>query len=159
MESGSRKCLRKTCPKCDATVHVKRAACSCGHAFALKRKARCYVWSEPEKKRKTDAVRKARGRSTETDEQTLQRQEQNRTCMASMRASETCEQKLQRQEQNKTRMARIRASETCEQTLQRQEQSRTRVASTRASETCEKTLQRQEQNRTRVASTRASEDY
>ena len=48
-----------------------------------------------------------------------------------MRASETCEEKLQRQEQNKTRMARISASETCEQTLQRQEQSRTRVASTR----------------------------
>ena len=44
MESGSRKCLRKTCPKCDATVHVKRAVCGCGHAFALKRKARCYVW-------------------------------------------------------------------------------------------------------------------
>ena len=54
-----------------------------------------------------------RGRSTETDQQTLQRQEQNRTRMASVRASETCEQTLQRQEQNRTRMASVRASETC----------------------------------------------
>ena len=157
MESGSRKCLRKTCSMCDATVHVKRAMCGCGHAFTLKRKARCCVCSEPEKKRKTDRVRKARGRSTETDQQTLQRQEQNRTRMASVRASETCEQTLQRQEQNRTRMASVRASETCEQTLQRQERNRKCMASVRASETCEQTLQKQEQNRTCMASVRASE--
>ena len=154
MESGSRKCLRKTCPMCDATVHVKRAMCGCGHAFTLKRKARCFVCSEPDKKRKTGRVRKARGRSTETDQQTLQRQEQNRTRMASVRASETCEQTLQRQERNRTCMASVRASETCEQTLQRQEQNRTRMASVRASETCEQTLQRQERNRKSMASTR-----
>ena len=51
--------------------------------------------------------------------------------MASVRASETCEQTLQRQEQNRTRMARVRASETCEQTLQRQERNRKCMASTR----------------------------
>ncbi len=32
-------CLRKTCPKCGAVVHAKRAVCDCGHAFACKRKA------------------------------------------------------------------------------------------------------------------------
>ena len=31
--------LRKVCPQCGITVHVKRSRCACGHAFALKRKA------------------------------------------------------------------------------------------------------------------------
>ena len=31
--------LRKVCPQCGTTVHVKRSRCACGHAFALKRKA------------------------------------------------------------------------------------------------------------------------
>ena len=44
-------CLRKMCPKCGTIVHVKRAVCSCGHAFALKRKAHCCVGSEPERER------------------------------------------------------------------------------------------------------------
>ena len=77
--------------------------------------------------------------------------------MASMRSSETQEQTLERLEQNRTRIASMRASETQEQTLERLEQNRTHVASMRASETQEQTLERLEQNRTHVASMRASE--
>ena len=156
MESVSSGKLRKACPKCGTIVHVKRAVCNCSHAFALKRKARCCVGSEPDRKRKEkDSIRKARGRSSETREQTVQRQEQQRVRMASMRASETCEETLQRREQDRVRRASMRASETCEETVQRQEQNKTRVARKRASETCKETVQRQEQNRTRMASMRA----
>ena len=42
-------------------------------------------------------------------EQTLERQEQNKMCMASMGASEMQQQTLERQEQNKIRMASMRA--------------------------------------------------
>ena len=70
-------------------------------------------------------------RASETHKQTLQRQEQDRTCTASMRASETHEQTLQRQELDRTRMASMRASETHEQTLRRQEQDRTHRANKR----------------------------
>ena len=49
--------------------------------------------------------------------------------MASMRSSETetQEQTLERLEQNRTRIASMRASETQEQTLERLEQKRTHV--------------------------------
>ena len=52
----------------------------------------------------------------------------------SMRASETCEETLHRQQQNRMYMASMRASETCEQTFHRQEQDR---VSMRASETAD----------------------
>ena len=152
--------LRKTCPKCSTVVHVKRAICCCGHAFALKRKARCCDDSEPDKamkRRKSERVRKGRERVCETLEQTLERREQNRRRMASMRASEAPEKTLERQEQSRAHMARMRASETAEKTLERQEQNRARIASMRASETAEKTQKRQEQTRARIASMRASE--
>ena len=70
-------------------------------------------------------------RASETHEQTLLRQEQDRICTANMRASETHEQTLRRQEQNRTRMASMIASETREQTLRRQEQDRTHRANKR----------------------------
>ena len=69
--------------------------------------------------------------ASETREQTLLRQEQDRICTASMSASETHEQTLRRQEQNRTRMASMIASETREQTLRRQEQDRTHRANKR----------------------------
>ena len=91
--------LRKVCPQCNTVVHVKRSVCDCGHAFASKkRKARCTAVGEPEntmKRRKAllseeellvtkerDKVRKASKRASETREQTLHRQEQNRTHLA-----------------------------------------------------------------------------
>ena len=51
-------------------------------------------------------------RALESTEDTLRRQEKNRTHMASMRGSETQEQTLERLEQNNTHMASMRASET-----------------------------------------------
>ena len=69
------------------------------------------------------------------------------------RALETVEDTLRRQAQNRTRMASMIASETHEQTLLRQEQDRICTASMRASETHEQTLRRQEQNETREQTT------
>ena len=50
-------------------------------------------------------------------EDTLQRQEKNRTRMASMRGSETKEQILERLEQNRKCMENMRASETAHEKL------------------------------------------
>ena len=97
--------LRKVCPQCNMVVHVKSSCCGCGHVFSLKRKA----WVSADKS--TGKAVKRR-RALETVEDTLRRQEQNRTRTASMRASETHEQTLRKQEQNRTRMASMRASET-----------------------------------------------
>ena len=167
MECVSSMYLRKTCPKCDTVVHVKRAACGCGHKFALKRKGRRSVENESVKRRRAveceevvmqrkdkERVRKVRERAGEMPEKTLLRRQRDRICKESMRASETCEESSERREQNRTRMMRTRASEMCEETTERREQNRTRMMSTRASETCE---ERREQNRTRTMSTRASE--
>ena len=87
MESVRSMRLKKTCPKCGAVVHEKRAVCDCGHAFARKRKARCSDDCEPKKRRKAfeceevmvqrkekDRVRKAKERTRETREQTLLRE-------------------------------------------------------------------------------------
>ncbi len=100
MESVRSMRLRKTCPKCGAVEHAKRAVCDCGHAFACKRKARCSDDHEPKKatkrrrafeceevmvqRKEADRVRKARERMCETREQTILRQERERTRMASM---------------------------------------------------------------------------
>ena len=119
--------LRKVCPQCGTTVHVKRSCCACGHAFALKRKALLTADNQIELAK--------RRRAMEFVEETLQRQEQDRTHRASMRASETQEQTLERQEQNKMCMVSMRASEMQQQTLERQEQNKIRMASMRASET------------------------
>ena len=86
--------LRKVCPQCNTVVHVKRSCCGCGHVFTLKRKVQVSADKSMGK-----AVK--RGRALETVEDTLRRQAQNRTRMASMRASETHEQTLRRQEQDR----------------------------------------------------------
>ena len=85
--------LRKVCPQCNTVVHVKRSCCGCGHVFTLKRKVQVSADKSMGK-----AVK--RRRALETVEDTLRRQAQNRTRMASMRASETHEQTLRRQEQD-----------------------------------------------------------
>ena len=58
-------------------IHMTRSVCECGHAFTLKNEARITA-SGPVK----------RNRALESMEDTLQRQENNRTRMASMRGSE-----------------------------------------------------------------------
>ena len=61
--------LRKVCPRCNTLVHVKRAVCGCGHAFASKRKAQCTTNESVKRKRasesekETDKVRRARRRA------------------------------------------------------------------------------------------------
>ena len=82
-------------------IHTRRSVCECDHAFTLKREARITASSPVKCKRALESM-----------EDTLRRQEKNRTCVASMRASETQEQALERLEQNRTHMASMRASET-----------------------------------------------
>ena len=93
--------LRKVCPQCSTVIHARRSVCECGHAFTLKREARITASSPVKCKRALESL-----------EDTLRRQESNRTRMASMRASETQEQTLERLEQNRRCMASMRASET-----------------------------------------------
>ena len=83
--------LRKVCPQCSTVIHARRSVCECGHAFTLKREARNTASSPAKRKRALESL-----------EDTLRRQESNRTRMASMRASETQEQTLERLEQNRT---------------------------------------------------------
>ena len=89
--------LRKVCPQCSTVIHVRRSICECGHAFTLKREARNTASSPAKRKRALESL-----------EDTLRRQENNRTRMASMRSSETQEQNLERLEQNRTRIASMR---------------------------------------------------
>ena len=87
-------------------IHARRSVCECGHVFTLKSEA-CITASSPVKRK----------RALESMEDTLRRQEKNRTHMASMRASEMLEQTLERLEQNRTRMASMRAFETAHEKL------------------------------------------
>ena len=102
MDQGTGVRLRKVCPQCSTVIHARRSVCECGHAFTLKREARITASSPAKRKRALESL-----------EDTLRRQESNRTRMASMRASETQEQTLERLEQNRTRIASMTASETC----------------------------------------------
>ena len=78
-------------------IHAKKSFCECGHAFTLKREAHITASSPVKRKRPLKSM-----------EDTLRRQEKNRTRMASMRGSEMQEQTLERLEQNTTRMASMR---------------------------------------------------
>ena len=101
MDRGTGMRLRRVCPQCSTVIHVRRSVCQCGHAFTLKREARITASSPAKRKRALESL-----------EDTLRRQESNRTRMASMRASETQEQTLERLEQNRTCIVSMRASET-----------------------------------------------
>ena len=68
-----------------ALVIRARSVCECGHAFTLKREA-CITVSSPIKCK----------RALESMEDTLRRQEKNRTRMEITRGSETQEQTLER---------------------------------------------------------------
>ena len=68
-------------------IHARRSVCECGHAFILKRRA--HITASSPMKCKI---------ALESMEDTLWRQEKNRTRMASMRGSETQEQTLKRLE-------------------------------------------------------------
>ena len=141
MEPNSAGTLRKVCPLCNITVHVRRAVCGCGYAFPSKRRAR------PDSVLQAMKHERVRVRASEPPVQTVNRKEQDKLRKSSKRASETTEQTMNRQEQNRARMASMRASETPEQTGNRQEQNRLHKVNVRASETPVQTVNRQEQNR------------
>ena len=77
MDRGTGMRLIKVCPQCSTVIHTRRSICECGHAFTLKREARNTA-STPTKCK----------RALESLEDTLRRQESNRTRMANMRASD-----------------------------------------------------------------------
>ena len=122
MECNRSMHLRKVCPQCNTVVHLKRAVFDCGHAFSLKkRKIRCTAVGKPENTMKLRKallpeevlVRKESKRASETHEQILHRQEQNRiTHKANKMASETSEQTWHRQQQFGVHKASISATET-----------------------------------------------
>ena len=159
--------LRKVCPQCDATLHVKRAVCGCGYAFPSKRKAQCIAKREAMKCRRTleseqdelarkeqDRICKGRKRASETLEQTFKRQKNDRL---TKRTLETPQQTLHRQEKDRLRKETKRASDKPQQTLHRQEKDRLCKKPKRASKTPEQTLHRQEKDRLCKESKRASE--
>ena len=80
--------LRKVCPQCDATLHVKRAACGCGHAF-------------PSKRQKKDRLHKETKRALETGQTIKLGQEKDRLRKESKRASDMPQQTLHRQEKDR----------------------------------------------------------
>ena len=73
--------------QCSTVIHARRSVCECGHAFTLKREARITASSPAKRKRALESLedtlrRKVIGhawRASETQEQTLERLEQNRT--------------------------------------------------------------------------------
>ena len=68
MATSSASTLRKVCPQCSTTVHVRRAVCGCGYAFPSKRRARPDSVSQAMKHQR---VHKANVRASETPVQTL----------------------------------------------------------------------------------------
>ena len=116
-QSGMSMRLKKVCPQCDATLHVRKLACPCGHVFPAK--AQQTKRKRPIESRQSDNVRKAAKRACETDEETRKRQTHNKERMASIRQCEKREQTTKRQAQHQQHMGSIRASETPEQALNR----------------------------------------
>ena len=158
---------RKVCPQCDATLHAKRAACGCGHAFPSKRQKKDRLHKETKRALETgqtiklgqekDRLRKESKRASEMPQQTLHRQENDRLGKESKRASEMPQQTLHRQENDRLGKESKRASEMLQQTLRRQEKDRLGKESKRASEMPQQTLHRQEKDRLGKESKRASE--
>ena len=111
-QSGMSMRLKKVCPQCDATLHVRKLACPCGHVFPAK--------AQQTKRKRPENVRKAAKRACETDEETRKRQTHNKERMASIRQCETREQTTKRQAQHQQHMGSISASETPEQALTKQ---------------------------------------
>ena len=121
--------LKKVCPQCDATLHVRKLACPCGHVFPAK--SQQTKRKRPIESRQSDYVRKAAKRACETGEETMKRQTQNKEHMASIRKCETRGKALKPQAENKQHMASVRACETPDQTLHRRQSSKQSMSSTR----------------------------
>ena len=59
--------FKKVCPQCDATLHVRKLACPCGHVFPAKAQR-----NKPIESKQSDNVRKAAKRASETGEETME---------------------------------------------------------------------------------------
>ena len=154
METSSTNKLRKVCPQCSETVHVRKTVCGCGYAFPSKRRSRPDNVLQAKKR---DRLHKANVRASETPEQTLTRQKQDKLRKSSTKASETPEKTATRLKQDRTRKSRMRASETAEQTATRQKDDKLRKSSMRASETAEQTATRQKDDKLHKSQKRALE--
>ena len=64
-QSGMSMRLKKVCPQCDATLHVRKLACPCGHVFPAKAQQ-----TKRKRPKQSDNVRKAAKRACETGEVT-----------------------------------------------------------------------------------------
>ena len=93
--------LTKVCPRCSTPVHVRKAACLCGHVFIIKlvatRKSRRLAMkckraldceSDALKRKDNDKHARATKRALEPEDKALQRKQHNRESMAKMRALE-----------------------------------------------------------------------
>ena len=83
-QSGMYMRFKKVCPQCDATLHVRKLACPCGHVFPAetqqtKRK-------RPIESKQSDNVSKAAKRACETGEETRKRQTHNKVSSAPYKA-------------------------------------------------------------------------
>ena len=64
-KKAAKKSPQKTCPKCGASVHVRRAACDCGHKFGATATSK----KKPAPKEKTDRF----GEALKAEREVLQR--------------------------------------------------------------------------------------
>ena len=109
-QSGMSMRLKKVCPQCDATLHVRKLACPCGHVFPAK--AQQTKRKRPIESRQSDNVRKAAKRACETDEETRKRQTHNKEALDNVK-------RVNRPRNDRHNTSSIRASETPEQALNR----------------------------------------
>ena len=114
----SNRLLRKVCPQCNTTLHVKQVVCGCGHAFPSKREAQ-YCQKEAMKHR----------RKLESEQDELARKEQDRICKGRKRASEILEQTFTWQKKDRLHKETKRTLETPQRMLHRQEMDRLRKES------------------------------
>ena len=75
-QSGMYMRFKKVCPQCDATLHVRKLACPCGHVFPAKTQQT--KRKRPIESKQSDNVRKAAKRACETGEETRKRQTHNK---------------------------------------------------------------------------------
>ena len=136
----------KVGPQCNAVVPIRLKVCkSCQHVFRAKRQIEHTLPARAVKRLRVvlsdsmksvikakDKLQKACKRVSESSEQTLHKQQQNKEHMASVRAAESSEQTLQRQQHDREYKASVRAAESSEQTLQKQQHDRENKASARA---------------------------
>ena len=129
--------LTRLCPQCSASVNVKKAECTCGHAFckrrsigtkerkiAMMRKRQLEPEGTMSMRRERDRLSKARHRGLESESEVLRRKVQNKASMAKKRALEPESEALLRKEHDRASKAKKRALEPESEALRRKEQNK-----------------------------------